>query len=79
MSEYPKWRYKKGQPNTLVNSKEEEKVLGPGWGDSPAFDPPAPPTPAELVAKANADAARAAAEAKAKADAAAKAGPQVVK
>lgn len=46
--EYPKWMYHHEEEPTIVQSREEEEALGPGWSaspDGPFEDPPDSPTP----------------------------------
>lgn len=42
---FPAWRYHKEQSSKIVQSAEEEKALGAGWYDSPAFNEPVAPPP----------------------------------
>lgn len=35
--DYPKWLYHATEKPVIVNSKQEEKDLGPGWENSPAY------------------------------------------
>lgn len=34
--EYPKWKYHSALEALIVQTPEQEKLLGPGWKDSPA-------------------------------------------
>jgi hypothetical protein len=35
ITEYPKWKYHDENIPKIVNDKDEEKALGPGWRDTP--------------------------------------------
>jgi hypothetical protein len=35
--DYPKWKYHASKKPLLVHSSEEEKLLGSGWENSPAY------------------------------------------
>jgi hypothetical protein len=53
MDGYPKTKYPvAGGGSITVNSSEQEKAIGPGWQDFPAFVPePAPEEPKKPKAK----------------------------
>jgi hypothetical protein len=38
---YPKWKFK-GPDKQLVQTPDDEKALGRGWGDTPGFSGPTP-------------------------------------
>lgn len=37
LMDYPRWKYHAKEKPTIVNSLEEEKLLGKGWENSPAY------------------------------------------
>lgn len=37
MNEYPKYKFHKTKDPVIVKDAKEEKALGPGWAESPAF------------------------------------------
>jgi hypothetical protein len=45
--EFPKWKYHPEKGGKIVQNAEEEKALGEGWYNTPAF--PEPPKPSPIV------------------------------
>jgi hypothetical protein len=79
VKEYPRWRYHRTKPAVLVQSPDEEKNLGSGYGDAPYPEnppwvpgTPRPETDAKSALQADVDARRAEGEATNRAAAAVK-------